>query len=74
MTTEAKLSLFQRLRTFILEIQAEMQKVTWPSKEDLQVSTKVVCLLLLIMSALTFFADRIFAFVVFTLLSFTSAS
>lgn len=74
MTTEAKLNPIQRLRTFILEIQAEMQKVTWPSKEDLQVSTKVVCMLLLIMSVLTFFADRIFAFVVFTLLSLTGGS
>ncbi len=74
MTTEAKQSLIQRLRTFILEVQEELQKVTWPTKEDLQVSTKVVCMLLLSMSVLTFFADRIFAFVVFTLLSLTNGN
>ena len=74
MATEVKLSPFQRLRAFFLEIQAEMQKVTWPTKEDLKVSTQVVCMLLAVMSVLTFFADRIFAFIVVMLLSLSSGN
>lgn len=74
MTTEAKQSPFQRLRTFILDIQAEMQKVTWPTKEDLKISTRVVCMLLVVMAVLTAVADRIFAFVVYALLSLTTGS
>lgn len=72
MTTEAKPSLFQRVRIFFEEIQAEMQKVTWPTKEDLQTSTKSVVMLLAIMSVIIFMMDRVFAQVVLILLSVSS--
>ena len=45
----------QRLTEFITEVRSEMKKVTWPSKEDLKVSTKVTMLLLVIMAAITSF-------------------
>ena len=72
MTTEAKPSLVQRVRIFFEEIQAEMQKVTWPTREDLETSTKSVVMLLAIMSVIIFVMDRIFAWVVLLLLSLSS--
>lgn len=72
MTTEAKPSVFQRVQIFYQEIQAEMQKVSWPTREDVKSSTASVALLLVIMSAIIFGMDRIFATVVWLLLSLSS--
>lgn len=72
MTTETKPSPFSRLRNFILEIQAEMLKVTWPTKEDLQVSTRVVVILLLAMAVFTYVTDRVLTLLVYGLLSLSS--
>ena len=73
MTTEAKpVQLYHRVRDFILEIQSEMLKVTWPTKEDLNISTRVVVILLVVMSIFTYFADRIFSLVVWGLLTLGS--
>lgn len=68
MSTETKVTPYNRVRDFILEIQAEMLKVTWPSKEDLQVSTRVVVMLLVIMAVLVYVADQVFAKLIYGLL------
>jgi len=68
MSTETKVTPYHKVRDFILEIQAEMLKVTWPSKEDLQVSTKVVVMLLVVMAALVYVADQVFAKLIYGLL------
>lgn len=68
MSTETKVTPYNRVRDFILEIQAEMLKVTWPSKEDLQVSTRVVVMLLVAMAVLVYVADQVFAKLIYGLL------
>jgi len=69
MAAETKLNPFQRLKAFYEEIITEMQKVTWPTKEDLMVSTRVVCLVLAIVAAIIFGFDQVFAITVYVLLS-----
>lgn len=69
---EAKVPLFQRLRIFYEEVRTEMNKVTWPTMEDLRVSTKVTLFLLGVMAVLVFGLDQIFQFVVLTLLRLTT--
>lgn len=72
MSTETKVTPYNKVRDFILEIQAEMLKVTWPTKEDLQVSTRVVVMLLLIMAVLVYVADQVFAKLIYGLLILSS--
>jgi preprotein translocase subunit SecE len=57
-----------RMLTFIEEVKVELNKVTWPTKEDLKVSTKVTLFLLGVMAALIFGYDQVFQFIVVTLL------
>jgi preprotein translocase subunit SecE len=69
---EGKAPLIQRLKIFTEEVKAEMNKVTWPSMEDLRVSTKVTLFLLGVMAVIIFGFDQIFQFVVLTLLRLTT--
>ena len=69
---EGKLPIIQRIKVFIEEVKTEMSKVTWPSAEDLRVSTKVTLFLLGVMAAIIFGFDQIFQFVVLTLLKLTT--
>ena len=57
-----------RLMQFLAEVRLELDKVTWPGKEDLRVSTKVTMYMLGIMASITFVFDRIFQMVVVLLL------
>ena len=57
---EAKPNVFQRLAIFFQEVRSEMQKVTWPTMEDLKVSTYVCILLLMIMAVITYGLDLTF--------------
>ena len=57
---EVKPGVFQRSRTFLREVKAELDKVTWPSVDDLKVSTKVTLFLLAIMAGITFGFDQVF--------------
>ena len=68
---DAKQNVFVRLRTFLEEVQTELGKVTWPSREDLAVSTKVTMYLLLAMAGIVFVFDKVFEVVVLTLLQLT---
>ncbi len=67
----AKQSLFTKVRTFLEEVRAELGKVTWPTKEDLAVSTKVTMYLLLAMAGIVFVFDKVFEIIVLTLLQLT---
>jgi preprotein translocase subunit SecE len=63
---------FQRLKEFMTEVRSEMKKVTWPTKEDLKVSTKVTMFLLGVMAVITFFFDQIFGNLIILLLGMAS--
>ena len=42
--------MIQKVRNFFSEVQTEMQKVTWPTREELVGSTGVVLMLMFILS------------------------
>lgn len=70
--SEAKPGLITRIQTFYGEVMVEMNKVTWPSLDDLKVSTKVTMFLLLAMAAVIFVFDKVFELFMLILLSFAA--
>jgi preprotein translocase subunit SecE len=46
---EEKMSPFARMKVFLKDVQSEMKKVAWPSKEEIKSSTSIVLLLLVIL-------------------------
>lgn len=66
---EAKPGFVQRAMTYLQEVQVELGKVTWPTKEDLKVSTKVTMMMLCIMAGIIFAYDIFFGQVVVWLLN-----
>jgi preprotein translocase SecE subunit len=65
---EAQPNIFQRARNFLREVKTELGKVTWPTREDLQVSTRVTMYLLGGMAAIIFVFDQVFQFLILMLL------
>lgn len=49
--------MLQKVRGFISEVRSEMQKVTWPTREELVGSTTVVLMTMFILSAFIGVAD-----------------
>jgi preprotein translocase subunit SecE len=47
----------ERLSTFLNEVKGESRKVTWPTREELQESTTVVLVTVLIISMFIFVVD-----------------
>jgi preprotein translocase subunit SecE len=56
----------ERFTTFLKEVNAELRKVTWPTKEELIGSTVVTIIVSLIMSIFIGFVDRILTLVIRT--------
>jgi preprotein translocase SecE subunit len=69
LASDAKPNLYQRVKGFLLEVKVELDKVTWPTLDDLKVSTKVTMFMLCIMAAVIFVYDQAFQVVVLLLLS-----
>ena len=53
--------MIKKTTAFIQEVRGEMQKVTWPTREELVGSTAVVLTTMLILSAFIGVADFVFA-------------
>lgn len=51
--------MFGKIAQFVQEVQSEMGKVTWPSREELKSSTTVVLGLSLALAAFIFMVDYI---------------
>lgn len=51
--------MFKKINLFIQEVRTELTRVTWPSREELQGSTKVVLLVSLGFIIFTFIIDNI---------------
>jgi preprotein translocase subunit SecE len=43
--------LLEKLRAFLREVRAEMEKVTWPSRQEVQAATIVIIILVVILAA-----------------------
>ena len=67
--TEQKPGLITRIQGFYAEVMVEMGKVTWPTLDDLKVSTKVTMFLLLAMAGVVFVFDKVFEQFVLLLLA-----
>ena len=46
-----------KIINFFTDVAKEMDKVTWPSREELMESTKIVILVTLIIAVFTYFVD-----------------
>ena len=57
-----------KVRVFIQEVRAEMQKVTWSTREELIGSTAVVLMMMLILSSFIGAADFLFSSVLSAIL------
>lgn len=69
-SVEAKPTLFARVRDFYQDVMIEMNKVTWPSKDELKSSTSVVLFLLGVIAVIVYAYDIVFQFGVLGLLNF----
>lgn len=49
---------------YVRQVKSEMQKVTWPSRQETTVSTIAVFIMVFIASMFLFFADQIMSYVV----------
>ncbi len=47
----------EKLLNFFRDVQKEMEKVTWPTREELMESTKIVIIVSLIISVFTYVVD-----------------
>ena len=43
--------MFEKLKRFLREVRAEMEKVTWPGRQEVQAATLVIIALVLILAA-----------------------
>ncbi len=48
--------------TYVRQVRAEMQKVTWPSRQELTTSTIAVFIMVTLAAIFLFVADQILAF------------
>ncbi len=54
----------EKITKFLKEVQAELKKVTWPTKEELTGSTIVVIVVSVIVAIFIGIVDRILTFIV----------
>ncbi len=65
---EAKPGIVTRVVEFYQDVMVEMQKVTWPSLDELKGSTQVVLFMLVIVAAIIYAYDWLFQVIVLGLL------
>jgi len=69
---EEKTGIVDRVWGFGAEVVAELKKVSWPSLDDLKLSTKVTLYMLAIMAIITFVFDKVFEIAIVALLKLVS--
>lgn len=62
-------NLVARVKEFYREVRTEMEKVSWPSWEEVKGSTQIVLFLLVVMAALVFVYDQVFGKLIILLLT-----
>lgn len=70
---EAKPGLFQRIRGFFEEVLTELQKVNWPTVDELKSSTQVTLIMLGVVAAIIFVYDQVFQVLILALLGLTTS-
>ena len=51
--------MFQKIQTYLREVWLELGKVTWPTRDELKESTRVVIIASLLLTLFIFVIDRI---------------
>ncbi len=65
-------AVYLSIKNFILEVKSELEKVTWPTIDDLKVSTRITMILLCIVAAIIFVFDVTFAQIMLFILGIAS--
>jgi len=60
--------MLEKIRKFLSEIKAEMRKVTWPTREELKESTKLVIIATFVVTVFVGLIDQILSLVIRRLL------
>ena len=60
--------MFEKIRKFLGEIVAEMKKVTWPTREELKESTKLVIIATFVVTIFVGLVDQILSLLIRRLL------
>jgi preprotein translocase subunit SecE len=60
--------MFEKIRKFLSEIAAEMKKVTWPTREELKESTKLVIIATIVVTLFVGLIDQILSLIIRRLL------
>ena len=45
------MDMFEKLRTFLREVRVELEKVTWPGRQEVQAATLVIIVLVILLAA-----------------------
>lgn len=60
--------MLEKIRKFLSEIKAEMRKVTWPTREELKESTKLVIIATFVVTVFVGLIDQILSLIIRRLL------
>ncbi len=66
-------TLYLKLQAFVLDVKAEMAKVSWPTRDELKNSTIVVMIVMMAFSIFTFGIDRALSFLMRLLYSYSGS-
>jgi preprotein translocase subunit SecE len=56
--------MLEKIRTFLAEIKIEMKKVTWPTREELKESTKLVIVATFVVTLFIGIVDQILSLII----------
>jgi preprotein translocase subunit SecE len=56
--------MLEKIRTFLAEIKIEMKKVTWPTREELKESTKLVIVATFVVTVFIGIVDQILSLII----------
>jgi preprotein translocase subunit SecE len=54
--------MFNKLITYLVQVRAEMSKVTWPTRQEMMESTRIILILSFILAIAVFAVDRVLSF------------
>ena len=60
--------MFQKIRKFFSEVKIELRKVTWPTREELKGSTRIVIIATFVVTLFIGFIDQILTLIIRRLL------
>jgi preprotein translocase subunit SecE len=63
-----RIGMVERLKKFLTEVRSEMRKVTWPTREELKESTKIVIIATFVVTIFVGVIDQILTLIIRRLL------